>query len=808
MKTFKSLLLCTCLALLCACGNSNNDGTLIQADPIELLDLLPAATRGVFQVYPGMDGAVTSSTSAAPWALGPLQTLQHYSSNMAICSAARRLLLAQMSDTPDEFVLLAELDTSDVSARSAELELSDIGTYQGYPRWAIEGGNLQLAQLNPITLAIAPAATLRRVLDTYAGNEAGIRTGPLGDYLADLSAEQSNSFVYGLAALYGAVKAPGNGSASLSQARAISGAFSVIQDNLAGTVSFYSDNAVTFTNRLLELLSGYRAPAMNASGEIINIDLTGLSAQNDIRPLLKTLIVDMDTVDYTDAVFFPGNAPWLNFKVGENPNSIFINFEFKGQAERDAFTADHLPAGFTLAPIRILETDSPRYFLVLNIYQSSGGLVEGARAEWSVFVNDPDNAAPRFLVIQAVADSISADSVNLVTLPEPVTHELEPDAIASYVGEVDPETQIESLYFSSRIDWPQSPQTLVRFHREFVVSNDYIFWGNGVADRGLYNSTVHNREGVLVDPLQFSFADNSDWEPYINATPVHVVTYLNPLEIVISPWWNLDAGYLDVSADYRQTLIDFKNNFYPGLAQNNAQAAVRGEAIALSAATLSGAVSGAQYHFVLQDPQGLLDIAVGPGIATPMPVALFDGEAANYYLTLSVYQRENDPCGMRAEWLTYVEGMDGRPESLRLDSFSTQPCLDPVSLMTIATDLSQINADGLLRTKISTPFTRFTATIDVGMTDSVLTSQDWLEAGDRVCSVNGICDEFFYDGQLVFTPALRANAPAVQIQEILTPWDGYIDSAAARAGVRVNAAQQALNSWRNVRSFAEDNVPL
>ena len=182
---------------------------------------------------------------------------------------------------------------------------------------------------------------------------------------------------------------------------------------------------------------------------------------------------------------------------------------------------------------------------------------------------------------------------------------------------------------------------------------------------------------------------------------------------MISPWWNLDAAYLDVSESYRETLIDFKNNFYPGLAQGNAQAAVRGEGVALSVATLSDTVPGAQYHFTLHDPEGLIAAAIGPG---------------------------------------------------------------------------------------------FKATIDLGLADAVLTGQDWLEAGDRVCSINAICDEFFYDGQLLFTPYRRASSPAVQVEEMVTPWDDYIDSATVRAGVRLNAAVQDSNNWRNLRAFAAETA--
>jgi hypothetical protein len=515
-------------------------------------------------------------------------------------------------------------------------------------------------------------------------------------------------------------------------------------------------------------------------------------------------------VDYTAAVVHGGNPPFLNFNVGGSPNSIFINFEFKDQAARQAFEADHLPAGITLAPIRILANEvDPRYFLVLNIYQSSGGLVEGARAEWSVFVNDPITNEPRFTVIQAAAAAISADPVNLLTFPEPVTHVLnqvpEPDAIVSYVGVEDPVTHIVTDYFSSSINWPAAPVSgNARLAREFVVANDYILWGNLVADRGLYNSTFHSREVVLIDANEFSVEDNSRWKDYINAAPVHTMVYQNPLDLVVSPWWNLDAGYLAVTPEHRTALINFKNGFYPNTVQNEAKAAMRGEKAVLSPVTTGDSVPTARYHFALSDPVGLLT-AVDAADRTPVTVKLFeDDAAARHYLTLSVYRREKDACGTRAEWLTYVAGPDGRPTTLRLDAVAAESCLNPVSLMTVATDLTQSIAGASLSTQIVSPFARFAATADLSLVDGPLLAQEWIEAGDRVCSLNGICDDFYYDGQLLMAPAQRVESSGVQIQEMATPWDAYIDANAVRLDVRNSPALQVVKPWRNLRSFAAD----
>ena len=53
-------------------------------------------------------------------------------------------------------------------------------------------------------------------------------------------------------------------------------------------------------------------------------------------------------------------------------------------------------------------------------------------------------------------------------------------------------------------------------------------------------------------------------------------------------------------------------------------------------------------------------------------------------------------------------------------------------------------------------------------------------------------------------PANRVESSGVQIQEIATPWNAYIDTDAVRVDVRNSPALQALKPWRNLRSFAAD----
>ena len=808
------------------------DLTLEPIFEVDLLGLLPQETRGVYQVYPQEDGAIGFDVPTAPWGAGPLQIIQRYSAGMDVEAVARRLILAQLSDTPDQFILLAALGSSDVGTLTGGIASSDSGSYQGYPLRSIDDTDLEFATLDNLTLAIAPRAALERALDAYAGTAPTVDAGPLGGSLASLDftlTGRANSFVYGLPALYGSVVPPGEGSASLSEATVLSSFFAVESGELQGLLNFSVDHAADFKTTLSQKLAGLVAPSVYVLKDgVVSVNLAGLSAADDIRPLLKTLVLDMNAVDYADAVVHGGNVPWMNFEVGGDPAAIFVNFEFD-PAEIAAFEAEHLPPGFSMEPFRMLETDTPRYMMVLNIYQSSGGLVEGARAEWSVFVgqpSDPNNPTapgdphvgePRFMVIEAKAATLSADSVNGLTQGEPVTYGLEDGALVAFVGVeegVAPDITV-AHYFSSSIPWPQEPENRVDFDRAFMTANDYVFWGNGVADRILYNHTAHNRPAVRVDPGQFSLQDDSAWAGFLKDEPLHAAVYLNNQEIVISPWWNLEAGYLDVEPvddtpnpnipplSYVD-LVTFKNNFYPLTVRGNAEAAIRGQGAALSATMTAGSLPAAYYHFPLSDAAGLLTAVAGPGAYVPAALELFAGEGTGHYLTLAVYERQNDSCGTRAEWVTYVVGADGYADSLMLDAFSADSCLDPVSLLTVATDISHGVGGNLLTTEISSPYIQFDATVNLELADEELVSQNWLEANEWVCALNDICNDYYYDGQLLMVPIKRADTVATQIHTLVTPWDDFIDTDAARAGVRLHSALQVFNPWRNLRSFAAD----
>ncbi|MCB1842180.1 MAG: hypothetical protein KDI09_04390, partial [Halioglobus sp.] len=265
-----------------------------------------------------------------------------------------------------------------------------------------------------------------------------------------------------------------------------------------------------------------------------------------------------------------------------------------------------------------------------------------------------------------------------------------------------------------------------------------------------------------------------------------------------SPWWNLDAPYLDVSDDYRQELIAFKNNFYPGTVQGVAEAAMRGEASAL-APQVEGETTGTSYfHFALRDAFALLD-SLGVGAAfSPAAIALNDGEDAQYYLTLAISQRSPDPCGLRADWMTYTRDAQGKPGALLLESLRSEACIHPVSLLGLPASIGQSAQDATLAVRLTSAFIRFEATLDLGRSQPVLPALDWVESGDRVCSLNGVCDASFYDGAILNQPLQRVGPDGITTRLLTTPWDAFIEAQPSQATVRPLPAIMAVNPWVNV----------
>lgn len=778
-----------------------------------LLDALPETTRSVLAVdveallsgeAADAVGALLAGRVADPALGAPFQMLARYTLGVDLAANVEEVVLAQTTRAEDGFVLVAKITVRTLDDLFAPGDLVEATPYEGHAVYERQGSDLHLSLLPDGRLVVGREAALHAVIDTADGNTRGINASAIGPYLSALDGDDPAAFVVGLPVLYGEIEDPGSGQATLRRAEAITGSAAFGRESFEGQLRIHTDNARAYVDRFNALVAETPTTPLTVGDDgavVVEIPRTPLDQTREevvqSRALVKQLVHSMDAVDYTESVIHGGNVPWMNFDVGGDPNSIFINFEFD-DSQLEAFEQNELPEGFRLAPLRILESDEPSYFLVLNIYNSSGGLVAGARAEWSVFVQDPEDGHPRFLVVEAAAENVTADSVNLLTPPEPVSHAFEDGDIASHVAVE--EDGGERHYFSSRVRWPQEPEERVSLTREFVAANDFIYWGNGVSDRTLYNASMHNRDAVRVVNGGMTLTDDSKWAPYLKPVPKHAYVYLNPLEIVISPWWNLDEAYLDVTSEHLQTLVEFKNNFYPAAVLGIAEGSVAGEGDALAAFVVGSAVPSAHYTFRIADPDGLVDALALPEGTRLAPLRVLEGEGeADHYLVLRVYSVDGMAKGNRAEWTVFVEGDDGRPEALVVALLSEEVVVDPEVLLQLPSLVDHGMSDGGLTTALRSDAVELEARIDLTSAVDGLPTLDWVETRDRTCRPIGVCDKIFYAGQTMEDPVAVVPADGVEIRRLSTPWDAFLESVPTSVFARENAEYHAWNPWRNVR---------
>ena len=253
------------------------------------------------------------------------------------------------------------------------------------------------------------------------------------------------------------------------------------------------------------------------------------SGQRRFRVAIKRFIYSQLYLRDAILLMFGRTKPLVKFKVEESPPSIYYNFEI--DPERVETLREELDLPFPLARIRCLEGEEPFYCLTVNLYRVSG-LANGIRVEWSMYIEDP-GGTPRYIVVEAQADSGSIDSVNLITKATEVTH-------------VDTETSLDSAalaedggrFSASSRDRQSGP--LARIHPEWVEANDYIYWLSGICDRTFYDSGMANPTARLVDHANVTIDDTTRWGAMVRPEPKHVIVYENALEFAMSPWWTLD----------------------------------------------------------------------------------------------------------------------------------------------------------------------------------------------------------------------------------------------------------------------------
>jgi hypothetical protein len=807
--------------------------------------LLPADTRGMFVI--DVEGLLTGGAAADVTALlhgdgGDPALGQVFGAVGALAGSVdvprvmTSALLAQTTDATDGQFLLATVQGGTIDEVVAGPPPTPDGTDGPADRsMFVDASGNHLALLPGGVLVVGGRDVVESVLDVADGNPG--TTSPITPFLAAVDDTADISFVYGLPALFDADITPDR---TLRGAAVVSGALHVVGGEIAGEVAFHTPNASAFVEayKALDLPStqgnpseqplALAEPVAEGLGRVVlTIPPSPLDPSDDemlaSRNVFKKLFVGMEAYDDAEGVADGTDPAWLDLVVKSerdqdgppSPGSVFVRWEFRDQAAIDAFEANELPEGFTLAPVRFFESDDPEgeYFLALNLYNAGGGsIVSGARAEWDVFVHPPEGAdpdagqRPRFFIVDALAESVSADPANLVTPAEPLSHEIVDGAVISSVRRF--ENGLEVPVFESAFPVPDPDRAEVaRFTREMAIGNDYIYWAHGVYDRVLYNATTFNYDAYFVDPARFTFTDHSRWAQYLKPTVMDAVYYDNSLEYVASPMANLDSDHLDITPEWLAELVGFTSNGHQaGLMRTAVEQLFRGESDALAGMRIGNETPSTFFNFEITDPEALeatLDLPPGHRLA---PTTLLDGAVEGYYLTLSVYEIDDASEGTRAEWSVYTDDGSGRPPRLMvLDLMTSEVGIDPVSIINLPSEVRHGLADGTLSIRLASAAISFDASFATAGASAEALSLDWIEAGDDVCHLDGICDKFFYDAETLDVPV---HVPAeVAVNEFSTPWNEFVNASPSVVFYRDNAQEYVVKRWYNLK-VPVDELPF
>ena len=253
------------------------------------------------------------------------------------------------------------------------------------------------------------------------------------------------------------------------------------------------------------------------------------------RSILKRFMYSQMMVYSGLRIAIGKDQPLVQFKVEMDPPSVYWVYRIKpSELDRLAQTL-RLPPNLTLCPIRCLDIDEPSYYLALNAYRVSG-LVNGVRAEWSVFVRDT-TGTPRYMIVDARSSNNSMDPLSIITKASTVVHQRDGNVIRTRIGD-------GGTAFTATITVPEQARA-VHSSAEWVSANDYIYWVNGVCDRTFYNAGLANTKVSLLSSADAAINDGTFWAQFVEPEPVHILKLDNAIEFVVSPWENVERAYVE-----------------------------------------------------------------------------------------------------------------------------------------------------------------------------------------------------------------------------------------------------------------------
>lgn len=252
-----------------------------------------------------------------------------------------------------------------------------------------------------------------------------------------------------------------------------------------------------------------------------------------IRKAVKRYLFSMIYFMQGFMVLIGKEKPFMMFTVEGDPPSIYYNFRVREDKAEEFEKYCDLPPGFSIAKMRCLESDAePFYCLTLNIYEVSG-VANGLRAEWSIYVEDPEGRI-RYMVKEARSSQFAIDPVDIITKKYKIEHSVKGDTIHTFT------TTKDNSHFRASTPVPNNGNAeIVSVAKEWIAANDEIYWGNGIIDRAFYNRGMACTDVWLMPVKTVQLEHKTQWTPFLEAVPEHVVVFPGAIEFVMGPWWNL-----------------------------------------------------------------------------------------------------------------------------------------------------------------------------------------------------------------------------------------------------------------------------
>ena len=250
-----------------------------------------------------------------------------------------------------------------------------------------------------------------------------------------------------------------------------------------------------------------------------------------VRTGLKRALYTQMTLREAVLVARGKSKPLIRFVVEDSPPSTYYNYRIPD--DRVSALEQHLqlPAGFPLAKVQTVDDEEPYYCLTLNTYRVSG-ITNGVRSEWSVYV-DTGDGVPRYMVVEARQDGTSMDPVDIITRASRVEHSVAGDRMRTFVESK------RGQGFRAECALPGKDATRIPAARAWVEANDLIYWRNGVSDRTYYGAGLANGRMWKLSSDTYSVKNDTEWTPFVEPEVREVLVFTDPLEFIISPWWNL-----------------------------------------------------------------------------------------------------------------------------------------------------------------------------------------------------------------------------------------------------------------------------